>query len=377
MKQQALVQLRNHIKTSTSSMTSVPKPLKFLRPHYATLKATYAAWPDSSENKWELADILSVLAMTQPQARAAEPAAAAADADASKMSDVADAAAVPAASAKEAVNERESLKYKLLSRTAYLKSAAYKKAQAAAPVAESASSSSAATEVVGSVGNWGHEYVRNLAGEIGKEYAHREETNASCDDLEELVDEILPFFINHNADFDAADLLLEVEKLGKLNKYVNKDNVLRINMYMLRCSDYTATSEEKTALLELVFENFLKTEQWSDALRVAMKLFSASGSTERIQQVFDNPIVAADAMLSKQLGFMLGSLKIVPEGLKENEAVMEAVGNVNLSAYFQQLASDLDVKEAKTPEDIYKTHLEGWSTNASLARCCFLLLSCY
>ena len=31
-------------------MTSVPKPLKFLRPHYATMAEIYADWIDS-ENK--------------------------------------------------------------------------------------------------------------------------------------------------------------------------------------------------------------------------------------------------------------------------------------------------------------------------------------
>lgn len=71
-------------------MTSVPKPLKFLRPHYATLKAYYDAMADSDLKVWIfwrafsliisitetylfhifllmqkfLADILSVLAMT-------------------------------------------------------------------------------------------------------------------------------------------------------------------------------------------------------------------------------------------------------------------------------------------------------------------------
>lgn len=34
----ALEHLRKEIRAATSSMTSVPKPLKFLRPHYATLK---------------------------------------------------------------------------------------------------------------------------------------------------------------------------------------------------------------------------------------------------------------------------------------------------------------------------------------------------
>lgn len=34
----ALETLRSEIKSSTSSMTAVPKPLKFLRPHYETLR---------------------------------------------------------------------------------------------------------------------------------------------------------------------------------------------------------------------------------------------------------------------------------------------------------------------------------------------------
>lgn len=39
--------LRQEIRASTSSMTSVPKPLKFLRPHYGTLKAFHQTMPDS------------------------------------------------------------------------------------------------------------------------------------------------------------------------------------------------------------------------------------------------------------------------------------------------------------------------------------------
>jgi len=38
----ALDHLAKEIKSATSSMTSVPKPLKFLRPHYDTLKNIYS-----------------------------------------------------------------------------------------------------------------------------------------------------------------------------------------------------------------------------------------------------------------------------------------------------------------------------------------------
>lgn len=46
----ALESLRTLIRTSTSSMTSVPKPLKFLRPHYHALEEVHESWPES-DNK--------------------------------------------------------------------------------------------------------------------------------------------------------------------------------------------------------------------------------------------------------------------------------------------------------------------------------------
>ena len=59
----ALEAIKESIKTSTSSMTAVPKPLKFLRPHYEKLCEAYEKWPAGDE-KLSLADTLSVLGMT-------------------------------------------------------------------------------------------------------------------------------------------------------------------------------------------------------------------------------------------------------------------------------------------------------------------------
>lgn len=52
----ALNHLVTEIKSSTSSMTAVPKPLKFLRPHYDSLKAVYERWSDEYPLKIKLAD---------------------------------------------------------------------------------------------------------------------------------------------------------------------------------------------------------------------------------------------------------------------------------------------------------------------------------
>lgn len=44
-------------------MTAVPKPLKFLRPHYEPLTKLYEEWP-AGDDKTSLADVLSVIGMT-------------------------------------------------------------------------------------------------------------------------------------------------------------------------------------------------------------------------------------------------------------------------------------------------------------------------
>ena len=43
----ALNQIRTEVASATSSMTSVPKPLKFLRPHYDAFKEYYEKQPAS------------------------------------------------------------------------------------------------------------------------------------------------------------------------------------------------------------------------------------------------------------------------------------------------------------------------------------------
>ena len=45
----ALDAIKDSIKTSTSSMTAVPKPLKFLRPHYEKLEQIYESWPEGDD----------------------------------------------------------------------------------------------------------------------------------------------------------------------------------------------------------------------------------------------------------------------------------------------------------------------------------------
>jgi len=119
----ALESLRKLIRASTTSMTSVPKPLKFMREHYADMKAVYDKIDGNSmpQVKSDCADIVSVLSMTMGE-------------------------------------NNECLKYKLLGDTSLEKLEA-----------------------------WGHEYVRHLAGEIVSEWHSLEEEITKTCLLESLL----------------------------------------------------------------------------------------------------------------------------------------------------------------------------------------------
>ncbi|KAJ3356380.1 proteasome regulatory particle base subunit [Entophlyctis luteolus] len=312
----ALESLRTLIRTSTSSMTSVPKPLKFLRPHFYDLQAVHAAWHEG-ENKARptllikakirlslnvsrqqkfLADIISVLAMSYDDGK------------------------------------RESLKYRFLG----------------------------ASE---SVGSWGHEYVRHLASELIVEYNARAEDSSATSSLADtptsalvnLALEIVPFCLKHNAEADACDLLLELECLDKLPSFVDKDTYARVCLYIVSMVPYVAPPDD-ISILKTARIIYRQQEQWAQAILISLKI----NDLALVQEDFNS---ASDPVMKKQLAFIIARQQVLFQ--TGDDEITEIVNNTKLSENFLALARDLNVMEAKTPEDIYKTHLENTRSGAT------------
>lgn len=119
---------------------------------------------------------------------------------------------------------------------------------------------------------WGHEYLRCLAGQIAQEYEIRIQANKSVDEINQLVDQIIPEFINHNEEPEAVDLLLEVERLNALIDFTNPNNFQRVCNYLLSCSDYAADTEEMQQTFRTAFDIYRKFKRYPEAMRVAQKM---------------------------------------------------------------------------------------------------------
>uniref|UniRef100_A0A671PX07 26S proteasome non-ATPase regulatory subunit 2 n=1 Tax=Sinocyclocheilus anshuiensis TaxID=1608454 RepID=A0A671PX07_9TELE len=282
----ALEELRRQIRSSTTSMTSVPKPLKFLRPHYAKLKDIYQNMAPG-ENKQFCADVVSVLAMTMS-------------------------------------SERECLKYRLLGSQEELAS-------------------------------WGHEYVRHLAGEVAKEWQEIEEGDkAQQEVLLKLVKEIVPYNMAHNAEHEACDLLMEIERLDMLDTYIDENAYAKVCLYLTSCVSYVP-EPENSALLKCALNIFRKFNRYPEALRLALML----NDVELVENIFTS---CKDIVIQKQMSFMLGRHGMfleLNEDVEDCEDLTEIMSNVQLNSNFLALARELDIMEPKVPDDIYKTHLEN------------------
>ncbi|TFK49449.1 26S proteasome regulatory complex non-ATPase subcomplex Rpn1 subunit [Heliocybe sulcata] len=329
----ALETLRTLIRTSTSSMTSVPKPLKFLRPHYPDLQTLFETWP-ASEDKSLFADILSVLAMTYSDTQ-----------------------------------PRGTLRYRLISASLRPPSS---------PLSDP--------------GSWGHEYVRHLAAELGEEFTAREEKGdeeaqkeskvvGSIEALRSLGMECAAFLLQHNAEPDAVDLMEELEIVERIVELVDENTFGRVCQYMIRCVNFLPPPDDVT-FLRSIHQIYIKHQRFPEALSLAIRL----GDPELVREDFKAP---GNPVMKRQLAFLIARSHVPSEWLQKPtgedediaeeaeeeelpEDLVECLSNTRLSTHFKEFGKELGVLEPKSLEDVYKSHLEttrpGTTANIDSAR---------
>ena len=271
-------------------MTAVPKPLKFLRPHYSDLGKTYEQWPSGKE-KDSFADVLSVLGMTQG--------------DEEKL---------------------DTLKYRL-----------------AAPSQD--------------LGSWGHEYVRHLALEIGQDYQKRMTDDIDAQDLIDLARTLVPYFLSHNAEADAVDIMSELEIIQEIPQYLDENTYARVCLYMVSMVNLLTYPEDQQ-FLHTAHDIYKEYNKLPQAMVLAIRL----NDIDLIREDFDS---TTDTAMKRQMALLVARQQIwlePPFEGDEDQELIECLSNTKLPDHFKSLAKELNILDPKMPEDIYKTHLESTRT---------------
>lgn len=207
------------------------------------------------------------------------------------------------------------------------------------------------------LGSWGHEYIRHLALEIGQDYQRRLTDDVEYQDLIDLARTLVPYFLSHNAEADAVDLLSELEIIEEIPKYLDDNTYPRVCLYMVSMVNLLTYPEDQQ-FLRTAHDIYKQYEKLPQAMVLAIRL----NDLDLIYMDFDS---TTDLALKKQMALLVARQQIwldPPCDSEEDQELFECLHNTKLPDHFKSLAKELDILEPKMPEDIYKSHLESSRT---------------
>lgn len=201
--------------------------------------------------------------------------------------------------------------------------------------------------------SWGHEYVRHLALEIGQEYQNRLAEDQEFSDLTELTLSLVPYFLSHNAEADAVDLLSELEMIEEISKFVDENTYQRVCLYMVSMVNLLTYPEDQQ-FLQTAHEIYVRYKKLTQAIVIAIRL-------NDVELIKSDLAATEDKALKKQMAFLVARQQIwldLPEE-EDDQELAECLNNTQIPTHFKALAKELNILDPKMPEDIYKTHLES------------------
>jgi len=214
--------------------------------------------------------------------------------------------------------------------------------------------------------SWGHEYIRHLALEIGQEHQDRLNNEKDTTDLVDLALSLVPYFLSHNAEADAVDLMSELEIIDQIPKYLDENTYSRVCLYMVSMVNLLTFPEDQQ-FLRTAHEIYVQFNELTRAIVVAIRL----NDTELIKSDMN---ATSDKTLKKQMAFLAARqqiwLDVSPEE-EEDQSFMDCLNNISIHKHFKSLGKELNILDPVMPEDIYKTHLEtrgAGLTNVDSAR---------
>ena len=121
--------------------------------------------------------------------------------------------------------------------------------------------------------------------EVGQEY--REvigDASGLTESLSNIINDIVRFFLDHNAEPDAIDLLISTEQLPRIiGALKENDDIDRVCLYILSCVPFEAYPDD-TVLLKLSIAFTVHAQSSLEALSVSIRM----NSPEMIKDDFDS-----------------------------------------------------------------------------------------
>lgn len=224
------------------------------------------------------------------------------------------------------------------------------------------------------IADWGHEYLRFLAGEVAKEWNYRDENAETegvpnVEELRPLSDQIMRYMMQHQDESTACDLAMETGNSKYILEYCDENNHLRVAQYVVAVAEYLVAPED-TEALAVAYEIYAKFKAYAAALRIAISL----ADVEKVKSLF---AACEDEPTKIQMALMCGRYRLFID--HEDETLEDYNSNTKLSEFYLEAAKELDTLAPKKAEDIFKNHLvdNSLATNSYMSNLATTFVSAF
>lgn len=225
--------------------------------------------------------------------------------------------------------------------------------------------------------NYGHEYIKNVMNKLLIEYKNLKEDEITLsgtsilltvDEKQEklkhiydLVNVIVPYCFKHKTEYEAVDLLIEVDKLYQIVNYVDEESCDRVVLYLMNMSHYCPSTYDYYKIMEVILAILKKEKRYVECLKIILRLNRREDVKDLIFGCTDKLVCKQMALICARHGVFLDFTEKEKEKYKNlyNLHELQSLSSgEHLSSFFLKLAKDLEVEEPKLPEDVYKWHLD-------------------
>ena len=221
---------------------------------------------------------------------------------------------------------------------------------------------------------WDHEHVKYLAMELIN-LAKNDNENFSDEVINNLAIKMALFFINHNAEPDACDVLYELDLLHKLTEMTNMYNYEKICNYLLSCVSFE-TFPDDSKILSVVQDIYDMHKNYPLSLYNALR----RNDLLKIKLIFnecqDKYFLLNYRVIKAQLSLILSNINPhikLDESIEDSENLENIISNNLFKIYADYTLQELQLNVPKTVDQILKINQSSDALKGIII--CYFLVS--
>ena len=166
------------------------------------------------------------------------------------------------------------------------------------------------------------------------------------------------------APMDTGDIFADVDKMveegsiGKIINLVDDISYIRVGLYITSMASIMSAPDERQKLFKVCFDMYMQYKDYPLAIRVGLKINSGDMIVNVLNECKDAKVLKQLAFILARHRYIVNFAECIKSPVVDPEELQRVASHDILAAQFKALAQELDVVEPKTPEEIFKTHLE-------------------